>query len=66
MDDWIEDTKGDNWNAIQTVLHEWRLACLTMYLPDNVISSDDSEFIDAAVRYRQSWERNSFRGGAGF
>jgi len=51
MDGWIEDTKGDNWNAIQTVLHEWRLACHTMDLPDNDISSDDSESMDEAVPY---------------
>jgi len=66
MDSWIEDTKGDKWNAIQTVLHEWCLACLTMALPDDNISLDDSESIDAAVAYRQSWERNSFRGGPVF
>jgi len=66
MDGWIEDTKGDKWNAIQTVLQEQRLACLTMALPDNDISSDDSESMDAAVPYRQSWERNSFRGGPVF
>ena len=51
MDGWIEDTKGDNWNAIQTVLHEWHLACLTMDIPDNDISSDDSESMDEAVPY---------------
>jgi len=66
LDGWIEDTKGDKWNAIQTVLHEWRLACQTMDLPDNDISSDNSECMDAAVPYRQSWERNSFRGGPVF
>jgi len=37
-----------------------------MDLPDNDISSDDSESMDAAVPYRQSWERNSFRGGPVF
>jgi len=63
MDGWIEDTKGDKWNAIQTVLNKWHLACLTMDFPDNDISSDDSESMDAAVPYCQSWERNSFRGG---
>jgi len=66
MDGWIEDTKGDKGNAIQTVLHEWRLTCLTMDLPDNNISSDASESMDAAVFYHQSWERNSFRGGPVF
>ena len=30
IDSWNEDAKSDKWNAIQTVLHEWRLACLTM------------------------------------
>jgi len=66
MDGWIEDPKGDKWNTIQTILHEGRLACLTMDLPDNDISSDDSESIDAAVPYRQSWKRNSLRGGPVF
>ena len=66
MDGWIEDTKDDKWNAIQTVLHEWCLACLTMDLPDNVISSDDWESMDGAVPYHQSWERNCFRSGPVF
>ena len=26
MDGWIEDTKGDKCNAIQTILHAWRLS----------------------------------------
>ena len=43
MDDWIEDSRGAKWNAIQTVLHEWRLGCLTMDLPDNDVSSDNPE-----------------------
>jgi len=60
MDGWIEDTKGDKWTAIQTSLNEWRLVCCTRDLPDNDISSDDSESMDAAVPYGQSWERNSF------
>jgi len=34
-----------------------------MDLPDNNISSDDRESMNAAVPYRQSWERNSFHGG---
>ena len=63
MDDWIKNAKDDKWNAIQTVLHEWRLACLTMDLPDNDVSSDDSETVDRGVKYRQSWDRDRFRGG---
>ncbi|KAG0632751.1 P-loop containing nucleoside triphosphate hydrolase protein [Tuber brumale] len=62
IDQWITDAKGNKWNAIQTVLHEWRLACLTMYLPDNDVSSKDSESGEAAVVYRQSWNRNNFPG----
>jgi hypothetical protein len=63
MDEWVEDAKGDKWNAIQTVLHEWRLASLTMDLPDNDVSSDDSEFADGGVPHRQNWDRDKFRGG---
>jgi len=37
-----------------------------MDLPDNDISSDDSESMDAAVPYGQSWECNSFHGGPVF
>ena len=66
MDGSIEDNKGNKWNTIQTILHEWRLACLTMDLPKNNISSDDSESVDAAGPYRQSLERNTFRGRPGF
>jgi len=62
IDGWIEDTKGNKWHTIQTVRHEWRLACLTMDLPDNDISPDDSESIDASIPYCQSWERTSFHG----
>jgi len=65
-DGWIENTKGDKWNAIQTVPHEWCLACLTMDLPENDISSDDSESIDTAVPYRESWVGHTFRGGPVF
>ncbi|CUS07052.1 unnamed protein product [Tuber aestivum] len=63
IDQWITDAKGNKWNAIQTVLHEWRLACLTMDLPDNDVSSEDSESGEAAVVHRQSWNRNDFHGG---
>jgi len=66
MDGWNENTKSDKWNAIQTVLHELRLASITMDLPDNDITSDDSESIDAAVPYHQRWERNSYRSGPAF
>jgi len=66
MDGGIEDTKGDKWNAIQIFLHEWRLGCLTMDLPDNHIGSDGSESMYAAVPYRESWERNSNCGGPVF
>jgi len=58
---WIQDAKGDRWNAVQTVLHEWRLACLSMDLPDNDLSSEDSA--DGRVAYRQYWDRNNFCGG---
>ena len=55
MDDWIQDARNDKWNAIQTVLHEWRLACLTMDLLDNDVSSDDLSAVDRGlgVSYRQ-------------
>ncbi|CUS10220.1 unnamed protein product [Tuber aestivum] len=66
IDQWITDAKGNRWNAIQTVLHEWRLACLTMDLPDNDVSSEDSETGDGLVLHRQSWNRNDFHGGPAF
>ena len=64
MDGWIEDAKSDKWNAIQTILHEWRLACLTMDLPDNDVISDDSSTVDRGlgVSYRQMWDHDRFRG----
>ena len=34
-----------------------------MDLPDNDVSSDDSETVDRGVKYRQSWDRDRFRGG---
>ena len=40
MDNWIEEARNDKWNAIQTVLHEWRLTYLTMDFADNYLSSD--------------------------
>ena len=49
MDDWIQDARNDEWNAIQTVLHEWRLAGLTMDLPDNDVSSDHSSAVDRGL-----------------
>jgi hypothetical protein len=49
IDKWIVDAKGDKWNAIQTVLHEWRLACLTMDLPDNDVSSEDSDSMGSPI-----------------
>jgi hypothetical protein len=63
MDEWVEDAKGDKWNAIQTVLHEWHLGSLTMDLPDNDPSSDDSEFADRGVPNRPNCIRDKFRGG---
>ncbi|KAG0133818.1 hypothetical protein HOY82DRAFT_537865 [Tuber indicum] len=65
IDSWIAEAKGDRWNAIQTVLHEWRLACLTMDFPDNDLSTDDSESVDG-VPCRQNWDRNNSRGGPVF
>ena len=65
MDNWIQDARNDKWNAIQTVLHEWRLVCLTMDLPDDDMSSDDSSAVDRGlgVSYRQMWDCERFRGG---
>ena len=65
MDGWIEDAKSDKWNAIQTIVHEWRLACLTMDLPDNDVSSHNSSTVDRGlgVSYRQMWNHDRFRGG---
>ena len=65
MDDWIQEARNGKWNAIQTVLHEWRLACLNMDLPDNDVSSDGSSAVDRGlgVSYRQMWDRERFRGG---
>ncbi|KAG0643367.1 hypothetical protein HOY80DRAFT_1033408 [Tuber brumale] len=62
-DQWIKDAKANKWNAIQTVLHKWRLACLTMDLPDNDVSSEDSKSGEAAVVHPQSWNCNDFRSG---
>jgi len=61
IDEWIQDARGDRWNAVQTVLHEWRLACLSMDLPDNDVSSDES--VDGRVTYRQDWDSDNFHGG---
>ena len=33
-----------------------------MHLPDNDVSSDDSETVDREVKFRQSWDRDRFRG----
>ena len=65
IDDWILDARNDKWNAIQTVLDEWRLACLTMHLPDNDVSSDDSSAVDRGlgVSYREMWDCERFCGG---
>ena len=66
MDDWIEDARGAKWNAIQTILHEWHLGCLTMDLPDNDVSSDDLETVGRGLRvsYLQIWNCDRFRGGS--
>ena len=61
LDRWVENAKQDKWNAVQTVLHEWRLACMSMDLPDNDVNSEDSE--DGRVTYRQEWDSNNFQGG---
>ncbi|KAG0638241.1 hypothetical protein HOY80DRAFT_1079619 [Tuber brumale] len=63
IDQWITEAKGNKGNAIQTVLHEWRLPCITMDLPDNDVSSGDSESGEATVVHRQFWNRNDFRSG---
>ena len=65
MDDWIQDARNGKWNAIQIVLHEWRLAYLIMDLPDNDVSSDDLSAVDTGLgeSYRQMWDRQRFRGG---
>ncbi|KAG0125069.1 hypothetical protein HOY82DRAFT_617162 [Tuber indicum] len=65
IDSWIEEAEGDRWNAIQTILHEWCLACLTMDLLDNEVSLDDSESVDV-VSYRQNWDRNNSSAGPVF
>jgi len=62
MHDWVKDAKDNKCNAIQTVLHEWHLTCLTMDLPDNDVNSDDAEAVDGAVSYRQSWDQDMFHG----
>ena len=63
MDNWIKNAKDDKWNTIQTVLHEWGLVSLTIGLPDNDVSSDDSVTVDREVKYRESWDRDRFRAG---
>jgi len=54
----LKDRKNLN-GHISTVIHEWRLACLSMSLPEN----DAFETDDGALQYRQSWDRETYHQG---
>lgn len=48
----LKNIKEEKKNKVATVIHEWRLACLTMDLPDN----DTVEGAGGEYHYRQAWD----------
>jgi hypothetical protein len=53
LEEFITTLKDDKRGHVATVIHEWRLACLSMDLPGN-----DTLTNGADVQYRQEWDQD--------
>ena len=57
---YITNLKAERSDHISTVIHEWRLACLSMSLAENDTVYRDGE---DQYQYRQSWDCESYHAG---
>src|ERR1700709_2831873 len=58
LKEFITTLKDDKRGHVATVIHEWRLACLSMDLPGN-----DTLTNGADVQYRQEWDQDTHSPG---
>ena len=58
LNQYITNLKENHRDRISTVVHEWRLACISMSLAENDTVPTDGEDL-----YRQNWDPNTYHAG---